>query len=1396
MPDLDLHPSLRRTQGSPSTSHSPGRPGSQTLVTQASSTPPSVVPPGQADSESPGRVTLPMMKASLGIGNGESGHHRAGGTYARAANQELMSADAQRRAEKIFRLLGTGVGNLHVFEGITPWMMGPESAQLAEAYQQLAGRSLSSAISTAFSSREFMQSYLLDIVEKGEPGLGSRLALASGLVTSTKGDWPEVLRLLRASDAAAITEALTHDKLRQHLESSRRVKAVIDVALKTEAHDEAVKGVESAAEDDPAALQAAEARASVSKQELYAAKNAELVAIVSHRLHPGRGLQRDKLIADLIAWAKEQEQDVRDQAVAPESPFYQILQRQAASASPVTRLSQPDFRYLLAVTRSNAAMAAELLGPEPVAKVDLSAEPKTEEELEDEASKAREKREEVAKETGAKVFDLDAYVARKGESNHALKIQHWSTLKSKIEGMDDDQRAAYLRQQMSDDERAIFDGEGSTAQEREAVRAKAVQAIRQRLLEAGMKSEVADRVLAAFQSSAAPDSSRYHSTYQKLRRLALGRPRLQFSHEAFRLVGQLANQEYLQVRRDAELMAALETRCDGAVWTQIQQVLGHDPLSSEGADLAGKEARELGSNQAELRPAHWTALLQRELGKNALARKQDKVLSVATRAYYAALRRSALPPNDQGRDLALPHGLPPIPVVEFTAEVLAGLSEQERAQLQREDAAGFESLSAGRAVTATERVEGATFGAMSLKRLKGSNARPSDIMRAIDDAQGSELLQEWSNVAQWRELFARRAQVAATAASDEQRAELVRLDGELRTFIVDVNPEIHQMLRDRLPRAKLVGALTKLREKLGAAMSSDPTFRAAMIAAGMHVDDYEAERTRGIAALDQQRMEDSGAQWNQFMGIGVSAKSAEGKESRNILAGRLRGAHGTIEESADREAARVQVNEDQVPKIEEAREEHADRMKAAQKVKERANQIATTVVGILITIAITGATIGTGTLATLGPQVGMALAKAAAAGTLRAALKRALEGDRFNAVDTITGITMDLMVASVLSAGLGGTNGLNALAEDSAGLKGKKDSASVFSTAMMKWAINTAVREAITTTAANAMDADPSKITLDQTALIKLRAWVEDFALAMAVTEARGNTSDPHNQYATALIPGIVKPITAELGRPIDDRLKAERGVRGKATVADADVVTPQGVSAEQLQVGREQLRVTEGPQAAPAARSAHGVTADELQVGREQLRVTEGPQAAPAARSAHGVTADELQVGREQLRVTEGPQAAPAARSAHGVTADELQVGREQLVVGEGAGRQSRLDALEREINRADAMAEEWRQTIARHGASLAPGLVERSRAQLTTYQHRTLDAWLILAQPESSIESLESAASALRVLHDRADDENCDLVVAVMDLIRVPTHMPVAAAEPEPDESSAEQRPQPMAS
>jgi hypothetical protein len=127
---------------------------------------------------------------------------------------------------------------------------------------------------------------------------------------------------------------------------------------------------------------------------------------------------------------------------------------------------------------------------------------------------------------------------------------------------------------MTDDDRAIFDGADSTAEQRAEVRGRAITTIRTRLLTAGMTPAVADRVMASFHAAAAPDASRYHSSYQKLRRLALGGPTLQFSKQAFRLVGQLTNQEYMQVRDDADVMAKLQQRCDAATFTKITAPTG------------------------------------------------------------------------------------------------------------------------------------------------------------------------------------------------------------------------------------------------------------------------------------------------------------------------------------------------------------------------------------------------------------------------------------------------------------------------------------------------------------------------------------------------------------------------------------------------------------------------------------------------------------------------------------------------------------------------------------------------------------------------------------------------------------------------------------------------------
>jgi hypothetical protein len=249
-------------------------------------------------------------------------------------------------------------------------------------------------------------------------------------------------------------------------------------------------------------------------------------------------------------------------------------------------------------------------------------------------------------------------------------------------------------------------------------------------------------------------------------------------------------------------------------------------------------------------------------------------------------------------------------------------------------------------------------------------------------------------------------------------------------------------------------------------------------------------------------------------------------------------------------------------------------MKSAAELKKRANEIATTVVTVLSGIVITGATFGTGGLA-FAPQVGIALGKALAAGLLKGALKKALEGDKFNVVDTVSSITLDLMVTSVMAAGIAAPTGPNALAEASAGFKGKKDAASIFQNAAMKFAINTAVREAISTATTRAMDADPKKLGLDQEALIRLRGWVEDFALNMATIEANQHTA--HDTQAgkdtTKLIAGAVKPVTGELLRPMDDKMKAERRKLGKPTVAEAEVTTSSGVTKSQLGAGQKKLQ-------------------------------------------------------------------------------------------------------------------------------------------------------------------------------------------------------------------------------
>jgi hypothetical protein len=277
--------------------------------------------------------------------------------------------------------------------------------------------------------------------------------------------------------------------------------------------------------------------------------------------------------------------------------------------------------------------------------------------------------------------------------------------------------------------------------------------------------------------------------------------------------------------------------------------------------------------------------------------------------------------------------------------------------------------------------------------------------------------------------------------------------------------------------------------------------------------------------------------------------------------------------------------------------------------------------------------------------------------------------------------------------------------------------------------------------------------------MVRLRAWVESFALTMAVTDANRHTAGQSQveKDTTKLIGGVVSPAIGELTRPMDDKMKAERRKLGKSTVAGAELAGPSGITAKQLAHGREQLNVTEGPRPAAPATSAHGVTAAELADRGEHLTETDGPRPAAPATTAHGVTLADLFQGHEQLKATQA--AAPPA--AH----------------------------LVEEVTDAQELADQLAHNLATYGGQVPAALRTRSQAVLTAYRARIAQVQATLANDQATREQRQRAAVQLRVMHDRADDANADLVEAVLNALPVPNHTPVlAASHAEPAEAEAE--------
>ncbi|MGM0576529.1 MAG: hypothetical protein ACQEXJ_12440 [Myxococcota bacterium] len=1228
--------------------------------------------PGAAPETPPpsgGAGVWQSFKARAGLG-GQMHGAKAGSKASGEKNRELMDGDREVRAQHLHEILSTGAGNLHNFNRVALWLMGGDPAALQRAYRAVSGgESLAATIERVFRGSPHRLRYLSSVLEDGKPDLTSRLLMAAGYISgSASADTKEFVRIVEMAPPADLARAfdrepqlveLTAEALIPFLSTSafERVQAALEAARIQVRLDKADEAKRSGKKISGAAVEQA-------RGDLAKARGRQLVAMFGQHFSTakGTGLDRKAFIAELRRWVARQPAEVRNQVCEPGNPFHDHLQKKTGWKNLHLRLSPADMEYILAQIRHREPVPAEFFQHDRAVPGDAK-----------EAAQQKQEAEQAA----ATVADLEAHLARKENKRSWYKRMKWDTVCGKIEALSDRERQWFLRGFLFEGrEREVWDHpEQYDPAHVKTHHEMALHRLEQRLQRAGMKSDTRARALAAFAYGAGPNVTRKNGTYQRLRSLAFGWKDPRLSSKALSLVEKLGSSEYLMVRRDAELMDKLRARTDKRRWSRIEAILGlgHDKeRESDEEVIAGhalreQEARERAADLAELDPKHWSALLASELGKSMKGWDRGRVLSLATKAYYAGRRRSKLPPvGARGRRANTPQSMGPMTPQAFTNAVYDGLSGSAKKTLGTSRLAGArKALLEGRAVTARERIRGATFRMLSPKRVK-QDARESTILKAIEDASGLELLEQWSNYADWRALREEQRALRESAKSGGMpkgdRARLSELDARVQQFHLDVHPEVQALVTKRLPRAQSVPALTKLRNRLADAMEQDKEFRAALEESGLAKDEFAAERTRVAASLDEQRLEDTGLQHDK-----LSAKSALRKEARNEMLGTLRGANDVIREpSQDPEAARQQVNAVHVPKIVTAREDLARRTAAFQALRSDVTKYTQIAVGVVLAAVV--AAIGAGvTAATFGgsapiwASILMAMGLAMGSGVVKGMVDKALLGDRFNARARIGEVAVDTLMAGI-GAGVGGAH----LAATSAmGIANSGDLLEIFASSSLKFAMNKAAGESVTTAVNRATRVEPAQAGLGEEAVQKLYAWIRDFA-----TEVGGGMA----KQAALQDAGLWRKKDDDGKRVLDrygnDVGKLDAGEKIEKAGVEQGIGAPLSGVAAGLDAGKDEAFAFYGDETRKHyaggldkgdARhgNIHGVDPEMLRAGRAGLRAPgDGGLTRGGLLSARaGLRSGETRVSREPVVVVE-----QARRSAAGLDAERLAEARAGL--------------------------------------------------------------------------------------------------------------------------------------
>jgi hypothetical protein len=837
----------------------------------------------------------------------------------RRESEDVLSQSPADAAIRIRDTLAGGRQALKAFEIVSFTIAGQNPAELAHEYQlATGGRTLRGDLATAFSGAPGPKAYeyLQDcLAHDGMPSLRARMWILLGLVDSSGtiargmaripklgdkiGNAGDVDRVLELFEAAPQTEraAVWNDselnsairKLDKKIHN--RIRLLMEVTEK-EAELEAAPDF-----NKPAARHA-----------LALVRDEQLGAMVEQYL---KTIPASGKIVSAVSGINKLAQKLGAKGIGEQTwhiigfkskDFYDDLVdwRSTASSEDVAQIQQPTSRFrramakmpanpLLGLTASERRFIDDLIGTPDPTTGDLEVEGG--EQTQTEAVKLSLERQKQFVERGE---GRGAWLV----SQLKLKVgkRKWRDLAAEIKLLSAEQRKAMLDSYSTDVNTALgilerdLQAAGFDKETRTQIRAQfntqfgsigARYAELKRLVDPGKTSKVK-----TFLGHLKP------TKWSKLGTAVSGTAK---GKQARKVIAELEDNEYVLVRQDTALLADIRGCSDDDTWQEILTLLG---MKDESDQLAEGPAREMiheARLAGEANPDRWALLL-------ADAIEEEKVLKgVSAGRDKAQLYNLADKARAAARLRAEADGTTP---VDFLRECLDKLKAGERGQerydyLQKRVPQVFAAFHDDTPIAVEDRMARAKHEGFGIGKLRKVDRQK--VEWSFHDLSGTELLEQWSNIDEFRALrsgkVAAEQKIAAATQTlsqpggdpaDQQRAAsdleqyttmLSGIYGKLHTFTIGIKEsrraefkKIGVKAEDRIKFEAMVS------DRLIEAMSKDTEVQAVLDEIDLPFDSFMKAKMKGIDALEMQRHLDTTRQWHLF-----STKTSELSEgTRNV----------------------------------------------------------------------------------------------------------------------------------------------------------------------------------------------------------------------------------------------------------------------------------------------------------------------------------------------------------------------------------------------------------------------------------------------------------------------------------------------------------------------------------